>query len=196
MSYWDVHLSPITDQTGRPAGTVMYCFDVTERRAVKRDLVKDGVRPAADRPSVENMKTALKVLVALREEDRWQLERQLLANLEQTLWPWIERLKRTRMDIEQKTCLELIESNLANITSSLAGSVHSEILKLTAREMEVVQLLKLGKTSKEIASLLGVSKECVDFHRNSLRKKLGLNKQKVSLRSHLCSLSQWGHNNS
>ncbi|MGA2402778.1 MAG: LuxR C-terminal-related transcriptional regulator [Syntrophobacteraceae bacterium] len=193
MSHWDVHLSPVTDQAGRLAGTAMYCLDVTERKAIKKDLVEEEVRLAAVRPGVEEMKTALRVLLALREEDRSQLERRLLTNLEQTLSPWIERLKRTRMDIEQKTCVDLIESSLTNITSSLANGVSSGIAKLTAREMEVVQLLKLGKTSKEIASLLGVCKECVDFHRNNLRKKLGLNKQKVSLRTHLYSLSQGGH---
>ena len=194
MSYWDVHLSPVTDQAGMLAGTVMYCLDVTERKATKKDLVKQEVKLPAVRPSVEEMKNALRVLLALREDDRIQLEQQLLTNVEQTLCPWIERLKRTRMDFEQKTCVELLESNLANITSSLANSVFPGISKLTAREMEVAQLLKLGKTSKEIASLLGISKECVDFHRNRLRKKLGLNKQKVSLRSHLYSLSQGGHN--
>ncbi len=194
MSYWDVHLSPVTDRSGRLAGTVMYCLDVTERKSIKKDLAKEEVRLPVIRPGVEEMKNALRVLLALREEDRTQLEQQLLTNLEQTLSPWIERLKRTRMDFEQKTCVDLIESNLASITSSLANSVVSGISKLTAREREVVQLLRLGKTSKEIASLLGISKECVDFHRNRLRKKLGLNKQKVSLISHLCSLSQGGHN--
>ncbi len=189
MSHWDVHLCPVTDQTGRLAGTVMYCLDVTGRKAIKRDLVKQGASLADSRPSVEEMNTAVRVLLALREEDRWQLEQQLLTNLQQTICPWIDRLKRTRMDVDQKICVELIESNLANITSSLAGSFSPGISKLTAREMEVVQLLKLGKTSKEIASLLGVCKECVDFHRNNLRKKLGLNKQKVNLRTHLCSLS-------
>lgn len=201
MSNWDVHLSPVTDSAGRLAGTIMYCLDLTEPKVfdvfhmngnegngVEGNLFKREVRFPVVNPTFDEMKSALKVLMALREEDKTQLERKILMNLEQKLLPWIEKLKRSRMDVEQKTCIELIESNLSNIISSLSGDVSSG-LSLTAREMEVVQLLKLGRTSKEIASVLGISKECVDFHRNNLRKKLGLNKQKVNLRNHLCSLS-------
>ncbi len=133
------------------------------------------------------MEAAIRVLLTLREKDKGQVQQQLFTNVEQTLYPWLERLKGTRLNAEQRTCVEMIESNLANLTSSFATSMCSRIRGLTPAEMHVAQLVRAGKTSKEIASLLRVSKDCVDFHRNNLRKKLGLNRQKVSLRSHLCS---------
>jgi two-component system, NarL family, response regulator NreC len=45
---------------------------------------------------------------------------------------------------------------------------------LTMREKEVLQLLAEGKTNKEVASLLNVSPNTVESHRNNLMQKLNL----------------------
>lgn len=187
LSFWDVHLSPIADQTGRMVGTVMCCLDVTQRHALKEALREKERLLASHRHSLEDMEAAIRVLLTLKEKDKSQLQQQLFTNFEQTLYPWLQRLKGTRLNAEQRNCVEMIETNLANLTSPFVTAMCSKIRGLTPAEIQVAQLVRAGKTSKEIGSLLMVSKECVDFHRNNLRKKLGLNKAKVSLRSHLCS---------
>jgi DNA-binding NarL/FixJ family response regulator len=45
---------------------------------------------------------------------------------------------------------------------------------LTPRQREVLQLVAEGKSSKEIASTLGISVKTVEFHRASLMDQLGL----------------------
>ncbi len=45
---------------------------------------------------------------------------------------------------------------------------------LTAREREVLQLVAEGKTSKEIAQLLGVSAKTVETHRSRIMERLGI----------------------
>ncbi len=45
---------------------------------------------------------------------------------------------------------------------------------LTAREHEVLQLVAEGKTTKEIAGILGVSVKTADAHRTSLMQKLNI----------------------
>lgn len=45
---------------------------------------------------------------------------------------------------------------------------------LTVRELEVLELLKTGKTTKEIANALGLSGRTVDLHRANMKRKLGL----------------------
>jgi two-component system, NarL family, response regulator NreC len=45
---------------------------------------------------------------------------------------------------------------------------------LTAREREVLQLIAEGKTTKEIASLLGISVKTAESHRSRLMEKLGV----------------------
>jgi DNA-binding NarL/FixJ family response regulator len=46
--------------------------------------------------------------------------------------------------------------------------------KLTARELEVLQLIVLGKSNKEIAAVLGVSANTVNVHRANLMQTLNL----------------------
>lgn len=45
---------------------------------------------------------------------------------------------------------------------------------LTAREIEILELLKRGKTTKEIASALDLGVRTVDFHRANIKQKLEL----------------------
>ena len=46
--------------------------------------------------------------------------------------------------------------------------------RITDREREIVQLLGEGKSSKEIATILGISVRTVETHRAAIMKKLGL----------------------
>jgi len=46
--------------------------------------------------------------------------------------------------------------------------------RITDREREIVQLLAEGKSSKEIATILGISVRTVETHRATIMKKLGL----------------------
>lgn len=45
---------------------------------------------------------------------------------------------------------------------------------LSVRELEVLELLRTGKTTKEIAQALNLSTRTVDVHRANIKKKLGL----------------------
>jgi len=45
--------------------------------------------------------------------------------------------------------------------------------ELTNREKDVLNLLRIGKTNKEIAIELSVSKRTVEFHVSNVLKKLG-----------------------
>lgn len=58
----------------------------------------------------------------------------------------------------------------------------------TPAEIQVADLIKAGKTSKDIASVLNISPRSVFFHRNNIRKKLHLHKTNTNLRTFLLSL--------
>jgi DNA-binding CsgD family transcriptional regulator len=55
---------------------------------------------------------------------------------------------------------------------SLAGKQETETLKLTRRELEILQMIASNYTSREIADKLFLSKRTVDNHRFSLLTKL------------------------
>jgi len=64
----------------------------------------------------------------------------------------------------------------------------SQCPNLTPAEIQIASLIKTGKTRQEISKLPGISPGAINFHRNNIRKKLGLNRKKVNLASHLSSL--------
>jgi DNA-binding NarL/FixJ family response regulator len=58
--------------------------------------------------------------------------------------------------------------------SHLSKAEPTGVVLLTTREREVVQLLAEGKTSKEVASGLGLSVRTVEAHRRQIMNKLGM----------------------
>ncbi len=71
----------------------------------------------------------------------------------------------------------------------LQALYHLNFFALTPSEIQIADLIKQGKTSKEIASILNISPNAVAFHRGNLRKKLGLSNKKVNLRTYLHTFS-------
>jgi DNA-binding NarL/FixJ family response regulator len=59
--------------------------------------------------------------------------------------------------------------------------------KLTPQEIQIVDLIKQGKKTKEIANMLNASVKTIETHRNNIRKKLNLIDSKINLRSHIIS---------
>ena len=118
-----------------------------------------------------------------------ELERNILSNVGEIIMPYIEELKKSRLSPDQIICVNTIESNLKNITSPFLRNLTLNCFNLTPKEFHVANLVKEGRTTKEMAEFLNVSTGAIDFHRNRIRKKLGMNCKKINLRSFLMTLS-------
>jgi DNA-binding NarL/FixJ family response regulator len=139
--------------------------------------------------NLEELNTALKVLVKSREEDRLELEEKILLNVKKLVLPYIVKLKNTGLSATQKTLTEILENNVKNISSSFSRNLSLKYLHFTPQEIQVANLIKEGMTSKSIAELLHVSRRTIDFHRENIRTKLGMRNKKANLRTYLLSMS-------
>jgi DNA-binding CsgD family transcriptional regulator len=140
--------------------------------------------------SLKEVNTALKVLLDHREAEKVGLEENILGNVKKLVLPYLTRLKRGHLSEEQKTLLNIVETNLAQITSQFTAKLSSTTIGLTPRELEIAVLVRDGMSCKEIASVMSVSENAVKFHRFNLRHKLGLNKKSINLRSYLQHIIQ------
>ena len=140
--------------------------------------------------NLEEINTALKVLLKRRDEDRKEFEEQVLGNVKQRVLPNLERLKGTRLAPEAEEYVRILETSLQEIVSPFLKRLTSSYFELTPQEIQVAGLVKDGKMTKEIADFLNISTSAVDFHRKNIRKKLGLKNKKANLRSHLISLAE------
>ena len=112
----------------------------------------------------------------------------MLTNLNDMVKPYLERVRARAKDPKQKNNLAVLEENLNAITSPFSYRLSSRYLNLTSSEIEIANLVKQGKSTKDIADLLSVSTKTIEVHRLNIRKKLGLRNKRASLRTHLLSV--------
>ena len=163
--------------------------DITEWKAAEKALKRREKELQSKSRNLEELNTTLRVLLRQREDDRGELEDKVLSNIKQFVMPYLDRVRSCRMETKATAYLDILESNLQDIVSPFSRKLSSKYLHLTTKEIQIANFIKEGKTSKEIADVLNVSKSAVDIHRYRLRNKLGLNNKKANLRSHLSALS-------
>ena len=138
--------------------------------------------------SLSEVNTALEVLLRKREADRMDVEDKMLSNAKNLILPYLEKLKTSRLDNRQQVYLNLVESNLNELISPLSQRMARHYLNFTPLEIQVADLVKEGKTTKDIAQILRLSIRTIEAVRYTIRRKLGLKKKRANLRSHLLSI--------
>jgi PAS domain S-box-containing protein len=173
--------------------------DVTERQQAAAALQKahdELERRVAERTeqlqiksqNLEEMNTALSVLLKKREADKTQLEEKVLLNVKELVIPFLEKLKNSNLNTTQQTYRQIIEANINDIVSPFVRTLSTHFLSLTPSEIQIANMVKQGLTTKEIAGLLNLSARTIESHRDNIRRKLGIKNKKANLRSHLLSL--------
>lgn len=178
----------VLNRDGKPPLTVAMLRDITERKKTEEALRERESELLLQKSRLEEANTALKVLLERRELDKSELQENLLSNVKQLILPCLEKLKSTQLEGYQTTLVSTLESHLMEIVSPFVTKLSSRLLNLTPTQIQVANLIKDGKTSKEIASLLNLSENTILSYRYRIRSKLGMKNTKTNLRSYLLSL--------
>jgi len=183
------YMRAIRMSDAKPVRVVIAHEDITALKLVEEALRESREKLEEQKQSLEEANIALKVLVKHRENDKLELEKNVLANVKELVLPYVEKLKEIQLKPRNKTLVETIENHLKDIISPLLQKFSNAQIILTPQEIKVVGLIKDGKSSKEIADILAISETTVNFHRKNLRKKFGLKNRQMNLRSYLISMS-------
>ncbi len=183
------HLEDLVEERTAELAKINAQFEqeIEERKRAENALRRQGDKLKAQSDHLEEVNTALKVLLKQREDDKKELGENVLINVKELISPYIARLKKTRLSTHQRTLVNILESNLSNMISPFISKLSSKFFGLTPMEIRVANLVKEGQTNKEIAEILCLSKNTILFHRYNIRCKLSLKNRKINLRSHLLS---------
>jgi PAS domain-containing protein/DNA-binding CsgD family transcriptional regulator len=182
--YYRLDKLPFINRSGELAGIIGLVVEVEDTHppieALKKELVSTSKKLA-------ETETALRVLIERREQDVSLSRDALNAKVKDLLVPYLENLKQTQLTAAQSEFVDLIETNLKNFYDPAYARLSSPAYRLSPTELKVAQLVRDGKTNKEIAQLLHLSRSTILTHRHHVRVKLGIRNKKVNLRSLLNS---------
>ncbi|HEX2966115.1 MAG TPA: PAS domain-containing protein, partial [Syntrophorhabdaceae bacterium] len=183
---------PLQDGTGNTNAVGSIFVDVTERKRAEEELTKNEGELRTKSVQLEEMNTALRVLLRQRESDQQEIEQRIVSNVKELVLPYVNRLKHMHPTDIQLSCIQIIEAHLNDIITPFLRQAVSLYPHITAKELQVATLVREGRTNKDIADFMHVSLNTVELHRYNLRRKLGIQNKKVNLRSFLLSLDRQG----
>lgn len=175
-------------QNQKPIGVRGFIRDISTCSQAREalQLTHDELEQKATR--LEEANIALKVLLKQHEKDKADLAENVLANIETLILPHLEQMKEGHHYQDQQVMLSVLEADLREIVSPFVRSLSTGLQRLTPMEIRVADLVKQGKTTKEIARLLGLAPSTIDTHRNHIREKLKIKNRKMNLRTYLHAL--------
>jgi PAS domain S-box-containing protein len=172
--------SKLRDTSGKTIGAIESVRDITERRRTEDELKQFA-------ESLEDANIALRVLMNRRDKDQKEFEEKLQVNINDLVIPYLKKLSRGNLDDRNKSYVDALEHNLGDVLSPFMRDFQSAHKNLTPKEIQIIDLIKQGKDTKEIADMLNASISTITTHRNNIRKKLNLINSKINLRSHILS---------
>lgn len=171
-----------------------------DERTAALDTARSDLREKGellDRQSAELAESGIAMRVLLKNlaggaedptEGHREMDEMLVMNIKELTEPFLEKLAASELTGGQREWLEIVMANLEKIASPAMLRLFSGETDLTPAELQVANLIRQGKASKDIAELLNLSPRTVEFHRDNIRKKLGITDRRTSLRTVLQNL--------
>jgi PAS domain S-box-containing protein len=162
-------------------GLIGTMFDISERKQAEEEL-------AARSRELEEANSALRVVLNQIGDAKREVEKRVFRNTKDLILPDLDRLKTKCTSKKQKADIEMIKINLGKLSTQSTRKISQIYLTLSPREIQIADLIHMGRSTKSIALMLNISESAVEFHRNNLRKKFGIKNRHVNLRTYLMNM--------
>ncbi len=139
---------------------------------------------------LEEANRALRALLEQRGMEQKQTEKKIIQNVNHLISPYFEKLEQTELTPQQQTYLKIIKNNLKDVISPFMTQTKSAGIYLTPQELQVASLIRSGHPSKDIAEILDIAPNSVNFHRKNLRRKFKIRNRQVNLQTYLLAFDK------
>ncbi len=177
-----VRFIPVSLPSG---GYLKTLIDMTEQESMKEGLMRTQARLVMKSAQLRGVNAQMKLLLKNRHDTQLEMESSITDNINRLVLPFVGELKKCHRDAHYMACIEMIEQNIRNVISPFMRDLTAKYDGLTVREVQIIDLVKNGKSTKEIAQTLTISQSAVNFHRNNIRRKLGITNERVNLQTYL-----------
>lgn len=162
---------------------------IAARISAEMELQETNKQLTVERKALQESNTALRTVLDRIEEEKQGIYRHINANVEKILMPILHALA-LELPPAQRKYLELLRTNLTEITSPFISHLSRSYHALTPTEIAICNLVRIGMRTKEIAETRGVSPVTINRHRENIRRKLKIINSDVNLATYLQS-SMW-----
>ncbi len=162
-------------------------IDSSEQIITQKKLYETWKNLEISHVKLKEKSIALSEVLQEVEKSKKDIEKNVCFNAENLLIPIIKKLQEKDAGKNQKI-YQLLIKNIKSIVSKIYPGISNGLENLTAREVEICNMVREGFVSKEIAVFFGSSLKTIETHRKNIRKKLGLSKKETNLTTYLNNL--------
>ena len=162
---------------------------IATRISAELELQESNKQLSLERKALQESNTALRTVLKRIEEEKREIYRHIKVNVDKILMPILHVLA-LELSQTQRNYIEMLKTNLEEITSPFISHLSNSYHSLTPVEITICNMIRNGLRTKEIAQTRGVSKATINRHRENIRRKLKVTNSDVNLATYLQS-SMW-----
>jgi DNA-binding CsgD family transcriptional regulator len=162
---------------------------IATRISADLELQETNRQLSLERKALQESNSALRIVLARIEQEKQEIRRDIKMNVEKVLMPILHALA-LQLSPAQTKYVEILQSNLEEITSPFISQLSHSYHSMTPTEVAICNMIRNGMRTKEIADMRGISEATINRHREKIRRKLKITNQDVNLATFLQS-SMW-----
>ena len=159
--------------------------DITEQREAEEKLRELSETLRREQVDFVRKNVALNEVLQLIEREKQGYRHEIASNVDNLLRPMLRKLREQgRLDRRE---VDLLQRGLDEVTGRDIDQFKNNVRKLTPRELDILEMIRAGRSSKQIAEALDLSSQTVHKHRQSIRRKLQIDHREINLATYLRS---------
>ena len=157
---------------------------IATRITAELELQDTNQQLILEHKALQESNTALRIIMSRIEQEKHEMRQDIATNIERIIMPILNALL-SQVNSAQKKYVELLQTNLREITSPFIGQLSHSYNSLTPTEIAICNMIRIGMTTKEIAGFRHISEATVNHHREKIRRKLKITNKEINLATFL-----------